>query len=223
MSSDMLVIVPAYNAAATVSELIDRLTAHVAIEDILIVDDGSGDATGQNARNAGVAVLSHETNKGKGAALKTGFKYAVDRCYSAVLTIDADLQHDPDCLPSFRTLGGTNKYDVIIGTRKRTGDMPCLRVFANFASSAVISLFSGVRIRDSQSGYRWIATDLLRRLSLKGDRYDLESEILLAVGRMGGSIGEIGIPTIYRGSVSFISPTVDAVRALKILCRSLFW
>ncbi|MCK4657171.1 MAG: hypothetical protein KAT85_09045, partial [candidate division Zixibacteria bacterium] len=109
------------------------------------------------------------------------------------------------------------------GTRERTTSMPVFRVFANFTGSVVISLFSGARIRDSQSGFRWIRTDVLKRLRLQCDRYDLESEILLGAGRIGGSIGEIAVPTIYGDSESFINPIVDAARAIRLLWRSLFW
>lgn len=223
MPDDTLVIIPAYNASRTITELIERLAKHVDKADIVVIDDGAADNTGELARQAGVAVLAHETNRGKGAALKTGFKHAIDNRYDAVLTIDADLQHDPECVPGFLEMGASGKYDIIIGTRERTNNMPFFRVFANFTGSVVISLFSGVRIRDSQSGYRWISTDVLKRLHLECDRYDLESEILLGIGRIGGSIGEISVPTIYGDSESFINPIVDAARAVRLLWRSLFW
>jgi glycosyltransferase involved in cell wall biosynthesis len=205
------------------AELIERLAKHVDKANILVVDDGAADNTGELARQAGVTLLTHETNRGKGAALKTGFAYAIDHGYDAVLTVDADLQHDPECVPGFLEMGASGKYDIIIGTRERTDEMPVFRVFANFTGSVVISLFSGARIRDSQSGYRWIKTDVIKCLRLECDRYDLESEILLGVGRIGRSIGEIYVPTIYGDSESFINPIVDAARAVRLLWRSLFW
>jgi glycosyltransferase involved in cell wall biosynthesis len=223
MFGSALVMIPAYNAGRTITELIERLVKHVSDKDIVVIDDGALDNTGDLARETGVTVLAHETNRGKGAALRTGFQYAIENDYGAVLTIDADLQHDPDCVPGFLEMASSGNYDVIIGTRERTADMPAFRVFANFAGSVVISLFSGARIRDSQSGYRWIRTDTIKRLRLRCERYDLESEILVAIGRSGGSIGEISIPTIYGESESFIVPLVDAARVLRMLLRSLFW
>jgi glycosyltransferase involved in cell wall biosynthesis len=227
VDSDMLVktliIVPAYNAGRTISELLGRLTGYVDRSDILVIDDGSADNTGELAREEGVTVLTHDVNRGKGAALKTGFRHAIERGYDAVVTLDADLQHDPDLVPDLLQWASTGKYDIIIGTRRRSGQMPVARAFANFASSIAISLFSGTLIRDSQSGYRWIGTDVLRRIPLRGDRYDLESEILLRVGLMGGSIGEVRVPTIYRDSVSSINPVTDSARAIRILWSRLFW
>ena len=223
MPDNTLVIIPAYNASRTITELTEQLAKHVDKADILVVDDGAADNTGELAMQAGVTVLAHATNRGKGAALKTGFMHAIDNGYNAVLTIDADLQHDPGCVPGFLEMGASGKYDIIIGTRERTDKMPVFRVFANFTGSVIISLFSGARIRDSQSGYRWISIDVIKCLRLECDRYDLESEILLGVGRIGGSIGEISIPTIYGEQESFINPIVDAARAVKLLWRSLFW
>jgi len=223
MPDNTLVIIPAYNASRTIAELTDRLAKYVRRADILVIDDGAADGTGDLARQNGVTVLVHDRNRGKGVALKTGFRYATQHGYEAVLTVDADLQHDPECVPRFLAMGASGEYDIIIGTRERTTDMPSFRVLANFAGSVVISLFSGARIRDSQSGYRWIRTDTLKRLSLRCDRYDLESEILLAVGHAGGSIGEIVVPTIYGESESYINPLVDTARILRMLWRSLFW
>ncbi len=223
MSPKVLVIIPAFNAGRTIGELVERLAEHVARSDILVIDDGATDDTGELARSAGVSVMKHSVNKGKGAALKTGFRHALAAGYEAVLTLDADLQHDPDYVPEFLRQGAAGGYDIVIGTRQRTPEMPRKRVIANFTSSVIISLLAGALIRDSQSGYRWIRTDILRRLRLRGDRYDLESEILLGVGRIGGAIGEISVPTIYGESSSFVNPLVDAARILRVLWSSLFW
>jgi glycosyltransferase involved in cell wall biosynthesis len=218
-----LVVIPAYNAAGTIGQLIELLSEHVNRRDILVVDDGAEDDTGASARRAGVTVLAHARNMGKGAALKSGFRHAVAGGYDAVLTLDADLQHDPACVPQFIDMAADGDYDIIVGTRRRTSDMPSERALANFTSSIVISLFSGTLIHDSQSGYRWIRTEVLKRLPLKGDRYDLESEILIGIGRSGGLIGELPIPTVYGGAVSFINPIFDAARIIRILWSSLFW
>ena len=224
MPNDTLVIIPAYSASYTISELIERLAKYVNQNDILVVDDGSKDDTGEIAKKLDIIVVAHDSNMGKGAALKTGFRYALNNGYKAVLTIDADLQHDPDCVPRFLELGATDKYDLIVGVRQRSIDMPRHRIFSNFITSLIVSVFSGCRIRDSQSGYRWIKTDALRNLYLHGDRYDLESEILLKIVRMGRPVAEVDIPTIYGDkSQSHISLTTDTLRFIGLIWRSFFW
>jgi len=218
-----LVVVPAFNAGKSIGRLIPRIAKCVPRESILVIDDGSSDDSGEVARKSAAAVVTHKVNKGKGAALKTGFARAITEGFDSVITMDADLQHDPGCIPGFISLGRSGRYDMIVGTRKRTDDMPRARNFANATSSAIVSFFANALIRDSQSGYRWISTRLLRRIELSGDRYDLESEILIKAGRAGMRIGELEVPTIYDGSESFINPLVDGFRFVKLLQKSLLW
>jgi len=219
----LLIIVPAFNAARRIEELVDRLRKHISMDELVIVDDGSVDDTARLAEASGATVISHPRNLGKGAALKTGFRIAQRRGYEYVLTMDADLQHPPEYVPQFIELVRSGKFDMVIGARARTEDMPQHRVFANFATSIIISLFAGVRIRDSQSGFRLISTKLINAIHLRGDKYDLESEILLKAAHAGFRIGEIEVPTVYEGSHSFINPFVDGCRFLRILCESHFW
>jgi glycosyltransferase involved in cell wall biosynthesis len=101
MVKTLIVLVPAYNAGLTISELIEKIAKFVNKSDVVVVDDGSFDQTFENATRTGVVVLKHESNKGKGEALKTGFRYALEKNYHSVITIDADLQHDPESIPDF--------------------------------------------------------------------------------------------------------------------------
>jgi glycosyltransferase involved in cell wall biosynthesis len=232
MKNKTLVIIPAYNASLTMWELIRRVSKFINKEDIVVVDDGSIDQTFETAQRAGAVVLNHETNKGKGEALKTGFEYALKKHYDALFTIDADLQHDPSSIPDFlqktseiRTKGRNKNFDgILIGTRDiRLKKMPLARWVTNNLTSAILSVLSGQRIRDSQSGYRLISTQTLKKIKLKAKKYDLESEILVKAGRAGFKIDAVPIRTIYRGSKSFINPFVDTGRFIRLMWRSLWW
>ena len=220
----ILVIVPAYNAGLTISELIQKVSKFIDKTNVLVIDDGSQDQTFTLAQKAGAVVLKHETNKGKGEALKTGFKYAQKKNYEALFTIDADLQHDPSSIRDFLQKANQNFSGIIIGTRGiNLKKMPLARWLTNNLTSAILSILSGQRIRDSQSGYRLISTCVLKRIKLKAKKYDLESEILVKTGRSGFKIDSVPIPTIYQESKSFINPFVDTGRFIRIMWRSIWW
>jgi glycosyltransferase involved in cell wall biosynthesis len=248
MVKTLIVVVPAYNAGSTISELIEKISRFVNKSDVIVVDDGSFDQTFENAKGAGVAVLKHDSNEGKGEALKTGFRYALEKNYHSVITIDADLQHDPESIPDFilktedhslldsktklpphpipfpygeRVISSTG---IIIGTRKRNLKiMPFARWLTNNLSSVIVSVLSGQSIRDSQSGYRLISAQVLKKVRLESKKYDLEPEILIKASRKGFRIVEVPIRTIYTGGKSFINPFVDTGRFIKLMWRSLWW
>ena len=224
MLKTFLVLIPAYNASSTIFELIEKTSKFVAKSDIVVVDDGSNDPTFELAQKAGAVVLKHQRNRGKGEALKTGFKYALEKNYEALFTIDADLQHDPSSIPNFLEEANENFNGIIIGTRDiHLKEMPFARWLTNNLSSVILSILSGQIIRDSQSGYRLISTQVLKKIKLKAKKYDLESEILVKAGRKGFKIDEVPIKTIYHGGRSFINPFVDTGRFIKLMWRTLWW
>jgi glycosyltransferase involved in cell wall biosynthesis len=224
MLKTFLVLIPAYNASLTISELIEKVSKFVDKSDIVVIDDGSKDQTFGIAQRAGAVVLKHERNKGKGEALKTGFKYALEKNYDALLTIDADLQHNPSSIRGFLEKVTKNFDGILIGTRDvHLKKMPFARWLSNSLTSLILSILSGQTIRDSQSGYRLISNQVLKKVKLKAKKYDLESEILVKAGRKGFKIEKIPIETIYREGKSFINPLVDTGRFLKLMWRTLWW
>jgi glycosyltransferase involved in cell wall biosynthesis len=224
MVKTFLVLIPAYNASLTISELIENTSKFVDKSSIVVIDDGSKDQTFEIAKNAGAMVLKHERNRGKGEALKTGFKYAQRKDHDALITMDADLQHDPSSIKNFLQKANENINDIIIGTRDiNLKKMPLARWLTNNLCSVILSILSGQRVRDSQSGYRLISTQVLKKVKLKAKKYDLESEILVKAGRAGFKIDSVPIRTIYRGSKSFINPFVDTGRFIKVMWRSIWW
>lgn len=215
------VLIPALNAAETIVELVQGITRFVPQQDIVVVDDGSTDGTGQLARETGAVVLRHGENKGKGAALKTGFGHIVQGHYHGVIVLDADGQHEERFIPVFLQRALQKDVDILIGSRMdQVGQMPWIRELTNRITSACISALAGQRIPDSQSGYRYIRTDVLKALRLRTSRYDTESEMLIQAGRKGYRIASLPITSIYQEEESAIKPVRDTLRFVFLVVRS---
>jgi glycosyltransferase involved in cell wall biosynthesis len=207
-------VVPVYNGAAHLAALIPRCKAVVSTADLLFINDGSSDDTLDRLKAANVNYISFEKNRGKGAALLAGFAFARQYGYRSVLTLDCDLQHPPEDIPRF--IAADDGCAVIIGTRDiRLGQVPPTRWFSNNLTSLIVSVFSGRRVRDSQSGYRLIPVRLLAAIRLTAVDYDLESELLFKAGALGCAVGEVSVATIYEGSSSHIHPLVDTFRFIR--------
>jgi glycosyltransferase involved in cell wall biosynthesis len=218
-------IVPAYNAAAFIEPVLASISRHIPAPNIVVVDDGSSDGTALAAGRSGARVVRHETNRGKGAAIRTaqlivGSLPGID----AVVMLDADGQHDPAEIPRFAEEFMKGKSDLIVGDRMAAaGSMPAIRVFTNRLTSAIVSLRAGQRIPDSQNGYRLIRASLLARLELVTSRYEIDSEIIIKACRAGGRASSIPVRTIYGSEKSAIHPLRDTFRFIALVTRSLFW
>jgi glycosyltransferase involved in cell wall biosynthesis len=216
VSTDLrvLALIPAYNAESTLVELVERIRSTVSDMPILVVNDGSRDKTSELAESCAVEILSFQHNRGKGAALRAGFKYAIANGFDAVVTIDADLQHLPEEIPRF--LARFDRHSLLLGTRRIDPEvMPVGRCLSNNWTSMIVSVFSSRRVRDSQSGFRLIPCRLLEALNLDSDRYDMESELLFKAGALATPVGEVPITTVYRNSPSHISPLRDTGRFIR--------
>ncbi len=217
----MLVVVPAFNAARHLPELAARLRKYVCDENLLVVNDGSTDETVDILQDLDLNYISFPRNRGKGAALQAGFRYAIDNNYRSVLTIDADLQHLPEEIPGF--FAADDGRRVIIGTRRMaTGVMPLERRLTNNLTSLIVSIFSFCRVRDSQSGFRLIPTEVLKAMRLKTVRYDFESEMLFQAGALGCRVAEVPISTVYEESTSYINPFKDTLRFIRQIWKRIW-
>ena len=220
----IVALIPAYNAARRLPEVITGVAEHISRSDIVVVDDGSSDDTLRIAESCETVVLKHARNRGKGAALKTGFGFALTEGYDAVLTLDADGQHDPRCIPAFIQAQRQTQADIVVGSRMHDiSTMPLHRRCSNTLTSLIISIRVGCRIPDSQSGFRWIRSSVLRAIPLKDDGYHLESELLIKARKKGARIVAVPIETIYRDEKSSIKPFRDTLRFVVLIIRSLFW
>ncbi|MHC4628057.1 MAG: glycosyltransferase family 2 protein [Planctomycetota bacterium] len=219
--NSVLVLIPAYNAALHLPELISRLSQYVCSDNLLIVNDGSTDGTLDIIREQEVNYICFSQNKGKGAALMAGFEHAVKCGYRSVLTLDADLQHLPEEVCRFYAVD--DGRHVVVGTRRMSlRNMPFDRWLTNNLTSIIISIFSRARVRDSQSGFRLIPTRLLRAISLKTVDYDFESEMLFKAGALGFGMAEVPITTVYEGSRSYINPFKDTLRFVRQIWKRIW-
>lgn len=209
-------LVPAYQAAAHLAEVLARLAALASPPETLVVDDGSTDGTGEVARRAGVRVLAFPANRGKGYALLAGFRALSD--FDAVVTLDADGQHPPECLPAF-VAAAERGADLALGQRELSGDMPVIRRLANGVASGWATWLAGQPIGDSQCGYRLYRRGLLERTPITPGRYEVESEVIVRAARLGFRIAQVPIPTVYGVEVSQIRTARDVPRILGVLGR----
>jgi glycosyltransferase involved in cell wall biosynthesis len=215
-------LIAAYNEEKALPGLLARLPCDR--KDIVIIDDGSADRTAIIAEESGCVVIRQERNMGKGAAHRAGFEYLMTKDYDGVITMDADGQHDPSLIPLFLKKAESGGYDILVGTRKlgRGTGMPLIRLLTNIVTSLVVSILSGEKIRDSQSGYRFLSISVIRRVPLETNRYQTESEVLMNAGRLGYSIGEIPISTIYSGQKSNINKLLDTMRFVRLCVKNLW-
>jgi glycosyltransferase involved in cell wall biosynthesis len=199
----IIALIPGYNEAERIGAVIDATRAFL---EVVVVDDGSSDDTAGVAEAAGATVLRQAPNQGKGAALKRGFRWAMENGADAVLMLDADGQHDPAEIPKFLTAHTTNNSDLIIGYRNFS-EMPFKRKVANTVGRASISWAMGQKILDNQSGYRMVSRRLMQA-TLESDEagFEFEVDMVVLCIRRGMRLDWVPIRTIYAGEGSHIKP-----------------
>ncbi len=219
-SSDHAVcaVIPAFREAATIAPVVEKVIRHCPC---IVVDDGSEDETARVAREAGATVVRHEVNRGKGAALRTGFDLALQQGYRLVITLDADGQHDPDRIPSFLSAFRRTGIPVLVGNRMwQARRMPLVRRLTNRFMTAVLSRYMRYPVPDTQCGFRLYEAEILPHVSVTDERFAAESEILLHLARRNIRIDSVRVSTVYiPGRRSRISPLRDTVRFLAMLIR----
>lgn len=227
-SIDATVLVPAYNPDGNLLSLLDGLGSRFG--SIVVVDDGStsGKDVFKEAAGRGATVLVHERNRGKGAALKTGFRWIIDnlpQC-AAVVTADADGQHRPDDIARVARAALENQQSLSLGVRAFTGKVPLRSRFGNWWTRQFFFLVTRMRVLDTQTGLRGIPAALLpRMLEIPGDRYEYEMAMLADARHHPAPPVQIPIETVYVGGneSSHFSPLRDSVRiygALLHFCAS---
>jgi glycosyltransferase involved in cell wall biosynthesis len=213
----LAVVIPALDAQATVGEVVRATRQALPQAVVLVVDDGSSDDTANVASAAGALVLRFERNRGKGAALRAGIAAALARDAAAVLTLDADGQHDPSAAPSL--LAALASADIVIGTRARAGSaMPMRRRLTNALASSAVGRLIGSPVADSQSGFRAFRRCVALEVQASGDRFEYETDFLIRAGRAGLRIVSMPIPTVYGGRSHF-RPIADSARIVRTIWR----
>jgi len=210
------VVIPAYQAAATVAAVV---TSARTVASVYLVDDGSTDGTGDVGRGRGATVLSHATNRGKGAALATGVAAALAAGAEVIVTLDADGQHPPAEIPRLLAPIVAGHADLVLGARQRTGAMPLGRRLTNWLSARLATRIAGQGVSDAQTGFRVFTRAVAERVRPAGDRYDYETAFLLGACAAGYRVTCVPIPTIYGGAESHFRPWLDTWRVARVFGR----
>jgi glycosyltransferase involved in cell wall biosynthesis len=198
--SDVLIVIPAYNEAATIADIVERARLHGPV---LVVDDGSTDATGAAAAAAGAEVVTLGARRGKGAALRRAFAEALRRGVSRVVTLDGDGQHEPDEIPRLLKVAIEEPDAVVIGGRlaglaeSSARVIPVGRLAALRVAGFFIDWLSGAPVADTQSGFRVYPASLLAAVKPRRGGFVLETEMLLRAADRGISLREVPITPIH--------------------------
>lgn len=193
----ILIIMPAFNEALTIGQIIKKIQ-RLGFERIAVVDDGSIDQTAEIAKRAGAVVLRHPINRGLGAALATGFAYANLVEADLAVTIDSDGQHDPNDIPALIQPILDRQADVVIGSRLlKPEGMPWYRIIGNWFLTWLTSWLFGIKMTDSQSGFRAFSKLALEKIAIQSNRMEVSSEIFSEIKRNNLKHWEIPIRAIY--------------------------
>jgi glycosyltransferase involved in cell wall biosynthesis len=214
--AEIAALIPAYNCADRIGRVVSGIRRHVP--DVLVVDDGSADGSAAVARAAGAHVVVHRENRGKGPAIRSGLAVLLGQPYSHVLMLDGDGQHDPEDAPGF--LAAAEEADLVLGNRLWQREaIPARRFWTNFIGTRALELMTGFPLEDSQCGYRLVSTTYLRRMGLVGNRYSVDTEILVRGGKLQARFAHVPVRVIYEGAVSYYRPVRDTVHIVLSAVR----
>ena len=223
----VLALIPGYEEGPRIGAVVTAASRHLSC---LVVDDGSTDDTAAQAEAAGARVVRQVPNAGKGAALRAGFRIALDEGWDAVVTLDADGQHDADEIPrfvaAFATAGASGPRPELVIGRRDFARMPPVRRLSNTLGTAAFSWAVGQRIPDNQSGYRLLGRRLMAAtLDSREAGFEFEVGMIAVCLRRGWTLDWVPISTIYAGEPSHVRPVahlrhfVRATRAARRLMR----
>jgi len=211
--SSLLALIPAYEEEPRIAAVVERTRTFLPV---VVVDDGSSDDTAARAEAAGALVLRQVPNAGKGAALRAGFRHALANDAPAVVTLDADGQHDPAEIPRFLAAFEAGRPELVIG-RRNFRTMPPVRRLSNTLGGMVFSAAVGRRVADNQSGYRLIGRRLMTALlDSRETGFEFEVEMIARCIALGLPIADVPIRTIYAGEPSHIRPWRHFTEFLRV-------
>ena len=208
-------VIPAYNEQKNIGNIIKKTKKYV--DNIIVVDDGSNDKTKETAEKSGAIVLRHVVNLGKGATLKTGCDFAVKKGAKFIVALDADAQHNPNDIPRF--IEKLGKYDIVFSYRKASSKMPLVIRFGNWFISNVVNILHGVKLNDTQCGFRAFSKVAYKKIRWNATDYSMESEMIVMAGKQRLKYVQIPIETIY--SDKYKGTTI--IDGIKIVWNMIWW
>jgi len=215
------ILIPAYDAAACLGSTLSAVLGKAEPGRIVVIDDGSGDATAEVAEKSGVVCLRHAANRGKGSALMTGLAWARERGWDWAVTLDADGQHAPADLDAFWNAPVAPDTGIVVGRRGIRGTrMPWHRRFSNTVTTRMISRLARRPVYDAQCGFRMYRLAAVEAMGLPREgRFEWESQALVLCGRRGFSLLPVDIATVYTDNGSHMRLFRDTLRFLKMYLR----
>ena len=219
--SALAVLIPAYNCAGTIGDVVTGARRHV--DRVLVVDDGSHDATAERAAAGGAEVLRQPHNTGKGAALRAGLERLAARGATRVLTMDGDGQHLSDQIPLVLAASARAPHALIIGARQvAPGQTTPIRLFGNRFANSWVEIACGLALPDTQSGFRVYPLPETLALGASAGHFAFETEVLIRAARGGIEVISVPVAAYYpppAERVSHFRPFVDTVRIIHIVLR----
>lgn len=220
----LAVLIPALNCEATIAAVVRG--ARKAVETVLVVSDGSTDATAERAVSAGAEVVCHDTNLGKGAALRTGMGVLVRRGFTHVLTMDGDGQHLSDQIIALLKAAHELPEAIVIGARQiAPGSTTALKLFGNRFADRWVEIACGARLPDTQSGFRVYPLRQTLNLRARARHFAFETEVLIRAVRANVAIVSVPVQTYYpppEDRVSHYRPFRDTVRIILVVLGLIF-
>ncbi|VVB84839.1 UDP-N-acetylglucosamine--dolichyl-phosphate N-acetylglucosaminyltransferase [uncultured archaeon] len=219
MSGEILAILPAYNEEVSIGSIVLHARQHA--DRVIVIDDGSSDRTAEMAKLAGAEVILHPFNKGKGAALKTGFIEASKNGTKVIVTMDTDGQHDPEEIPKLIAPILAGEADMVNGSRYMNGNgknTPFYRRIGQNMLDTATNLNSGLSITDTQSGFRAFAAHTVPVFNFRSNGLAIESEMLMDAANAGLKVKEVEIGVRYDVDCSTENPVSHGLKVMaKVL------
>lgn len=192
----IVAVIPAYNEATHVGAVVSLAREYV--DEVIVVDDGSRDTSAEEARDAGATVYRHAVNRGLGGSIATGLKAAQICGADVIVTLDADGQHDPGDIERLIAPIVACEADFVIGSRLIDPQgMPLTRRLANRAANTITAALFGVKVTDSQSGFRALSREVAQTIEIRTSRMEVSSEMVVEVAKHRFRIAEVPISVLY--------------------------
>lgn len=222
----IVAVIPAFDAGQTISYVVKETKK--LVDQVIVINDGSRDNTKLEAEEAGADVVNNATNKGLGNALRRGFSEAIKNKADVIITLDSDRQHDPSEIKILLKEFFNKNCDIVIGSRlldkKQWNNFPRHRLYGNLILTRITNLAMGRKFTsDSQSGYRVIKSEALKKMKLISERMEIASEIVYEFGVNNCQISEVPIKATYAQEISNQRILREPLRIIRLLFQKRFF